>query len=192
MGKIAFFREELEIPDDVDIKLEGNKITIKGPQGGPITKDFNHARGIKIMKEGQKLIFSTDFPKSGTLALIKTIINIVNNLILGVQENYKYVCMICYSHFPCNVRVDEKNKIIYIENFLGEKAPRKTKISPNVKIEVKNDEVYLIGPDKETLGQTAANIKKACKIKKKDPRVFQDGVYLYKKMRGDEVIWQIK
>ncbi len=192
MVKIAFFREELEIPDGVDVSLDNNnRVTIKGPNGGPITKDFSHVRGITIELKKNKIIFSINFPKSGTLALVKTIINIINNLIIGVQTNYKYVSKICYSHFPCSVRVDEKNQMLFVENFLGERAPRKATIQANVKVEVKGDDVIFIGSDKESLGQTAANIKRACRIRKKDPRVFQDGVYLYKKQIGNEVIWEI-
>ena len=110
---------------------------------------------------------------------------------MGVQTNYKYISKICYSHFPCSVKVDEKNKILFVENFLGERAPRRANYPNNVKIEVEGDDVYFIGPDKEALGQAAANIKRACRIRKKDPRVFQDGVYLYKKMHGEELIWEI-
>lgn len=193
MVKIAFFREELEIPDGVDVSLDNNnRVTIKGPNGGPITKDFSHVRGITIELKKNKIIFSINFPKGGTLALVKTIINLINNLIIGVQTNYKYISKICYSHFPCSVRVDEKNQMLFVENFLGERAPRKAKIQANVKVEVKGDDVIFIGSDKESLGQTAANIKRACRIRKKDPRVFQDGVYLYKKQIGNEIIWEIK
>ena len=59
MVKVAFFDESLEIPKDVDLKIEGNNlITVKGPEGGPITKDFSHARGIKIELQGNKLRFT--------------------------------------------------------------------------------------------------------------------------------------
>ncbi|MFX0029448.1 MAG: 50S ribosomal protein L6 [Candidatus Hermodarchaeota archaeon] len=192
MVKIAFFKEELEIPKGVQVSLEGgHHIRVKGPEGD-ITKDFSHVRGIKVAIEGNKVVFSTNFPKSGTLALIKTIVSIINNLIIGVQTNYTYISKIAYSHFPCSVRVDEKNQIIFVENFLGERAPRKAKFPKNVKVEVKGDDVYFIGPDKEALGQSAANVKRACRIRKKDPRVFQDGVYLYRKQLGEEIIWEIK
>ncbi len=192
MVKIAFFKEELEIPESVKVTLDGNHhITVKGPNGS-ITKDFSHIRGIKVVIERKKIIFTTNFPKSGTLALAKTIINIINNLIIGVQTNYKYTCKVCYSHFPCSCRVEEKEQIIYIDNFLGERAPRKAKLEMNVKVKIDTEDVILEGPDKETLGQTAANLKRACRIRKKDQRVFQDGVYLYKKQIGDEIIWQIK
>ena len=191
MVKIAFFKEELEIPDGVEVLLEGgHHIRVKG-SNGDITKDFSHVRGIKVTIKDKKVIFSTNFPKSGTLALIKTVVSIINNLIIGVQTNYKYVSKIAYSHFPCSVRVDDKNQTIFIENFLGERAPRKAKYPNNVKVEVKGDDVYFIGPDKETLGQSAANVKRACRIRKKDPRVFQDGVYLYRKQLGEDITWEI-
>ncbi|MBY8983679.1 MAG: 50S ribosomal protein L6 [Candidatus Lokiarchaeota archaeon] len=192
MVKIAFFKEELEIPDGVKVTLEGgHHIRVKGPKGD-ITKDFSHVRGIKVKIENKKIIFSTDFPKSSTLALIKTVMSIINNLIVGVQTNYKYVSKVAYSHFPCSVKVDNKNQNIIVENFLGERAPRVAKYPDNVKVEVKGDDVYFIGPDKEALGQTAANVKTACRIRKKDPRVFQDGVYLYKIQLGEEIFWEIK
>ncbi len=193
MVKVAFFREELEIPEGVDVKISenGSIITVKG-QNGAVGKDFSHIRGIDIELDGKKIKFKANFPKNKTLALAKTIINIINNLIVGVQTNYKYVCKICYSHFPCSVRVDEKNRMIYVENFLGERAPREARLEDNIKIEVKGDDVILESFDKESLGQTAANLKRCCRIRKKDPRVFQDGIYLYKKQIGNEIIWQIK
>ena len=193
MVKVAFFNESLEIPSKVKVEVTGNnQITIKGPNGGPITKDFSHARGIRVWVEQDKINFSADFPRTSTLALVNTMINIVKNLIIGVQENYKYICKVCYSHFPCSVRVDEKKKELLVENFLGERAPRRTNYLDNVKVKVQEDDVILTGPDKETLGQTAANLKRVCRIRKKDPRVFQDGVYLYKKLAGEEVLWEIK
>lgn len=192
MVKIAFYKEEMEIPDGVKVTLDGNHhITVKGPNG-KITKDFSHVRGIKVSIEGKKINFSTNFPKSGTLALIKTIINLIKNLIIGVQTNYKYICKVCYSHFPCTVEVKPEKKEIHVVNFLGERAPRVTHYLDNVEVKVEGEDVILIGPDKETLGQTAANIQKCCRIRKKDPRVFQDGVYLYKRQIGEEVIWEIK
>ena len=156
MVKIAFFKEELEIPADVKVTLEGgHHIRVKGPSGD-ITKDFSHIRGIKVSVENKKIIFTTNFPKSGTLALIKTVVSIINNLIIGVQTNYKYISKICYSHFPCNCEVKSEKKEIHIVNFLGERAPRRAKYPENVKVELKGDDVYFIGPDKEALGQTAA------------------------------------
>jgi large subunit ribosomal protein L6 len=192
MVKTAFYKEELDIPEDVEVILtENQQITVKGPNG-TITKDFSHARGITMALENKNLIVSTNFPKSGTLALASTILNIIKNLIIGVQTNYQYFCKVCYSHFPCNVEVKPEKKELHVVNFLGERAPRVTNYLDNVEVKIDGDDVILIGPDKEMLGQTAANLKRCCKIKKKDPRVFQDGIYLYKKQVGDQITWKIK
>jgi large subunit ribosomal protein L6 len=192
MVKTAFYKEELEIPKSVEVILsENHHITVKGPNGS-IEKDFSHARGISMSLDGKKIIVSTNFPKSGTLALASTILNLLKNLIVGVQTNYQYFCKVCYSHFPCNVEVKPEKRELHVVNFLGERAPRITNYLDNVDVKVDGDDVILIGPDKEKLGQTAANLKRCCRIKKKDPRVFQDGIYLYKKQIGNQVIWQIK
>ena len=192
MVKTAFYKEELDIPKGVEVILtENQQITVKGPNG-TITKDFSHARGITMALEKNKIIISTNFPKSGTLALASTILNIIKNLIVGVKTNYQYFCKVCYSHFPCNVEVKREKKELHVVNFLGERAPRVTKYLDNVDVKIEGDDVILIGPDKEMLGQTAANLKRCCRIKKKDPRVFQDGIYLYKKQIGDQITWIIR
>ena len=43
------------------------------------------------------------------------------------------------------------------------------------------DRVLLTGPDVEAVGQTAANIEQATRIRGFDPRIFQDGIYITKK-----------
>ncbi len=193
MVKVAFFEETLEIPPSVEVKVDNNNhVTVKGPNGGPITKDFSHARGIKIAINGNKIDFTTHFPKGSTLALIGTIINVIKNLMNGVLENYQYLLKVCYSHFPFSCELKKDKKTLHITNFLGEKAPRKSVILNNVGVDIKEEDVILTGPDKESLGQTMANIRFTTKIKKKDPRVFQDGIFLYKVIRGKDVIWQIK
>jgi len=191
MVKTAFVEQIVEIPKGVSVKInDNNGVTIKGPNGGPIIKDFSHAANIKLTTDGGKVKISSHFPRNKTQALIGTLTSIIKNLITGVQTNFKYVCMVIYSHFPCNVEV--KKGEIHVVNFLGERSPRKSKYDDtHVKVSVDGEIVYIEGPDKEQLGQVAANIQRSCRIRKKDPRVFQDGVYLYKRMLGDEVLWEI-
>ncbi|RJS73981.1 50S ribosomal protein L6, partial [Candidatus Bathyarchaeota archaeon] len=86
------------------------------------------------------------------------------------------------AHFPISVRV--KDGYVVIENFLGERSPRYAKIVGDVKISVEQDDVVVKGIDIEKVGQTAANIENATRIKGKDPRVFLDGIYVYQKEVG--------
>jgi large subunit ribosomal protein L6 len=82
---------------------------------------------------------------------------------------------IVYAHFPMTVKaVGDK---VTIENFLGERYPRTAKIVGSAKVQVKGEEVVITGINKEDVGQTMANLEQATKIKGRDPRVFQDGIY---------------
>jgi large subunit ribosomal protein L6 len=67
---------------------------------------------------------------------------------------------------------------VVIENFLGEKAPRRTEIRGDTEVEIDGEEITLRGPDKEDVGQTAAAIEQLTRVTDKDTRVFQDGVYI--------------
>jgi large subunit ribosomal protein L6 len=97
-------------------------------------------------------------------------------MIVGVTNGFEYKMKIVYSHFP--VKTSIKGDQFIIENFLGEKHPRKANILGDTKINVKGDDVILTGPNKEDVGQTAANIEQITKIKRYDPRKFQDGIYI--------------
>jgi large subunit ribosomal protein L6 len=45
-------------------------------------------------------------------------------------------------------------------------------------VKVEGNEVIITGPDIEEVSQTAANIEQATMIADRDPRVFQDGIYI--------------
>jgi len=111
--------------------------------------------------------------------MLGTIRSHITNMIKGVNEGFTYHMKIVYAHFPMTVKV-AGNKVI-IENFLGERYPRNAKIVGSSKVKVKGDQVTITGIDKEDVGQTMANLEQATKIKGRDPRVFQDGIYLTSK-----------
>ncbi|HDL15060.1 MAG TPA: 50S ribosomal protein L6, partial [Euryarchaeota archaeon] len=74
-----------------------------------------------------------------------------------------------------------KGNEVIVENFLGERVPRKTEIFGICKVKVKGQEVTVEGINKEDVGQTAARLEQLTKIKGKDRRIFQDGIYLIEK-----------
>ncbi len=86
---------------------------------------------------------------------------------------------VVYAHFP--VKVSVQGDAVVIENFLGERHPRHAPIRGTTRVDVKGDTVTIQGPDIEAVGQTAANVEQATRIRRKDPRVFQDGIYLVSK-----------
>ena len=69
-----------------------------------------------------------------------------------------------------------------VNNYFGERVPRRADILPGVDVKVNNKvEVVVSGIDKESVGQTAANIERCAVVKNRDRRVFQDGIYLLSK-----------
>ena len=180
MAKTVHIVEEVEIPENVTIEINGMRVKVTGPKG-TIERDFSHIRGVEIRKEDNKIIIETFFANRKKKALVPTIAAHIENMIKGVTKGFRYKLKIIYSHFPVNVKVDEKGKKVIIENFLGEKAPRIAKIVGNVTVKVKGDDIIVEGIDIEEVGQTAANIEHATKVKNYDRRVFMDGIYIYEK-----------
>ena len=182
MPKLVHVAEEVRVPEGVEISIDGMKVRVKGPKG-ELERDFSHARGVIIRldedEEGKKVVVEAYFANRRLKALVGTIASHIDNMITGVTKGFRYKLKIVYSHFPVTVKV--QNDKVVIENFLGEKAPRIAKIMPGVKVKVQKDDVIVEGIDIEAVGQTAANIEQATKVKGFDRRVFVDGIYIYEK-----------
>ena len=103
----------------------------------------------------------------------------IRNMIFGVTQGFEYKMKTVYSHFPIKTIV-EGNEFI-IQNFLGERSARRAKILDSVTVDIKGDDITVSGIDKEKVGQTAVNIERAARVKRRDIRVFQDGVYIVSK-----------
>ncbi|MHA1469168.1 MAG: 50S ribosomal protein L6, partial [Candidatus Asgardarchaeia archaeon] len=61
MGKTPIAREEIEIPENVEVTLNGKVVTIRGPKG-EITKDFSHTI-VNIKSSDNKIIVEYIFPR---------------------------------------------------------------------------------------------------------------------------------
>jgi large subunit ribosomal protein L6 len=77
--------------------------------------------------------------------------------------------------------LDLKGDTITIKNFLGEKVPRTCKVVSDSKVDIKGSLVVVSSKNKESAGQTAANLEKATRIRSRDRRIFQDGIFLINK-----------
>jgi large subunit ribosomal protein L6 len=166
---------EVEVPQGVTVTVTGATLTAKG-QKGQIAREFRFP-GIAVKVDGGKVIVETGKDDRQTKATVGTYASHINNMVTGVSRGYEYHMKIVYAHFPIQVKVEGKDKVS-IGNFLGERKARHASIVGDTKVVVQGAEVVLTGANKEHVGQTAANIEQACKIRKRDPRVFQDGIYI--------------
>jgi large subunit ribosomal protein L6 len=188
MVKLAHAEEIMEIPDSVKLTLDGKKVTVEGKRG-KLTKDLSHARPVKIVRQDKQLIFSVEFPRKREKALLRALVAHVENQIIGVTKGFTYKMKLVYAHFPFTVE-DKKDEIV-VSNFLGERGVRAVNKIGDLKIQITKDDLIISGIDKDAVSQTCAKLRLILKIKKKDPRIYQDGLYVFEKLIGDEVVWKI-
>jgi len=169
--------QEVEIPENVEAKINGSVLIIKGKEG-ETSKNFNTNKLVFEIKDN-KIVIKNEKATKSEKKMINTITAHVRNMIKGVQEKFEYKLKIVFSHFPISVELKDNEAII--KNFLGEKISRISKIPNMVEVNVDKDIITVRSHDKELAGQTAANFEKTTKIRMKDRRVFQDGIFITNK-----------
>jgi large subunit ribosomal protein L6 len=174
----------VDLPKGVTLAVDGLTLRAKGPLGS-IARPFP-ADVLALQVEGGTATLTLRLPpgRKASQALLGTwaahVRNLAQGLTLGVEAKLKVVA----AHFPMKVAV--KGEELVIDNFLGEKYPRSTRLVPGTKATVDGEFVVLTGNDLEQVGQSAANIERTTKIRDYDPRVFQDGIYLVERAHFKE------
>jgi large subunit ribosomal protein L6 len=180
--KLSEFQEVLEIPEGINVTMKKHMMQFQGPLG----KTFKSFRKIPVtveVSEG-KVTLNAQGKRKRDYSILHTARSLIKNIFEGLIEGYTIKMKVVYAHFPVTVKV--KDKVISIENFQGERAPRVTRIVGNTKVIPKGDDVVLTGEVWTDITQTAANIELKTKVKNKDHRVFLDGIYIYEKKKGIE------
>ena len=175
-------KNEIIIPSGVEADVFKNKLTIKGKEGEN-SREFDLGE-INLEKKDEKIILSCEKATKKEKRIINTSVAHIKNMIKGVQKKFEYQLKVCSSHFPITVKIEGDNAII--KNFLGEKVDRKIKLPKNAEVKLKGDMITIISIDKEIAGQAAANLEKVTKIRNRDRRIFQDGIYIINKA-GKEI-----
>jgi large subunit ribosomal protein L6 len=174
---IQIVENTVEIPENVQLTLDGKKVTVEGKKG-KLTKDFSHTK-LTMVKEGNTIKLSVSNPRRTEAALVGTISAHIKNMIKGVTQGWTYKMKIVFVHFPTSVKIIGKE--VHIENFVGERKARIAEILGETKVTVKQEDVIIEGIDLDEVSQTAANIQTRAKIRNKDLRKFLDGIYVYSK-----------
>ncbi len=168
------FEATAEIPDGVTVSKDGTRVVVTGPKG-TLTRDMRFP-GIEIEIADGMVTVSTGVTRKRIVAMVGTLASHIRNMCKGVNDGYEYRMKVVFSHFPIQLKL--QGSTLVIDNFLGEKQSRFARIEPGVTAQVGNDAVTLSGIDKEKVGNSAANIEHATRIRNRDPRVFQDGIYI--------------
>ena len=143
--------KEINIPESVKINLQDGLISAEGPLG-KLESKLNSQ--IEVIVEGQKITMK---PKSDDKTLVSfwgLQRNLVNNLIIGVSEGFtKKLEMNGVGY-----RAALKGKTL--ELLLGYSHPINYDIPETITVTVdKQNNIEIKGPDKQLVGQTAAEIR---------------------------------
>ena len=181
MPRVANVSHKIALTEGMGASVDGNAVTLT-KDGNSLSREFTH-NSVSLRQVDVGIEVYCNLPRRSEKAIAGTWAAHLRNMVQGLEEGFEYRLKAVFSHFPMTLKVDG-NKFT-ITNMLGEKVPRVAKLpwTPSevqVKIEGKSD-IIVSGADREKVGQSAANIEKACKVKKRDPRVFQDGIYITSK-----------
>jgi large subunit ribosomal protein L6 len=170
-------RREIQVPDEVTAEVDHLDLTVEGPNG-TVSRRLWFPDVTTSVEDGA-VVIESDSEDAKTKSTLGTFKSHVENMFHGVTEGWEYRMEVHYSHFPMQVSVEGDE--VVIQNFLGEKAARRAPVRGDTQVQVDGETVTLEGPDKEAVGQTAADIEQLTRVTDKDTRVFQDGVYITEK-----------
>ena len=174
--------QRIEIPEGVEVNVDGNLIIVNGKEG-KVERKFDFAKLI-IEKKNNEIIIGNKISTKKEKRRMNTITAHIRNMIQGVGEKFEYKLKVCFSHFP--ITVELKGNEALIKNFLGERTPRKVKIPTGAEVKVDKDIITIISPNVEVAGQAAANFENVTRIVNRDRRIFQDGIFITSKA-GEEI-----
>jgi large subunit ribosomal protein L6 len=176
MSTEEFHRARVDLPKGVELTVHGRTLRAQGPLG-TVERPFpSDVLALTVAGGAAEITVRLPPERRRSRTLARTWAAHVANLAGGVTRGVEARLKVVAAHFPMKVQV--RGEELVIENFLGEKYPRTTRLLPGTKAQVDGEIVVLTGWDVEQVGQSAANIERVTRIRDYDPRVFQDGIYL--------------
>ncbi len=143
-------KKPIQIPEGVEVKIEGNLIMVKGPKG----ELKNQIRSeIKIEAKDKEIEFKPATFHKGVSALWGTSRSLVANMIEGVTKGFEKTLEIEGVGYRANL--DGKDLVLN----LGYSHPVKIKTPQGIEFKVEKNTIKVSGIDKQLVGQVAAEIR---------------------------------
>lgn len=152
-------KKPIQLPKGVEVKRDGNAVTVKGPKG---TLSTQLIAGIDVKFENNVVQFTRKDEEKKTRAFHGLVRALVANNIRGVSEGFKRELDI----IGVGYRAEVKGKEVVFQ--LGYSHPVRFAIPKGIDIAVdaKTGHITVTGSDKQKVGQTAAEIRS---LRKPDP-----------------------
>lgn len=142
----------IAVPAGVEIIIEGTTVTAKGPKG-ELTRTFQPC--MTIVQEGAEIIVTRPDDTRASKSFHGLTRTLIANMVEGVSKGYsKKLQMVGVGY-----RAALKGKDLELS--LGYSHPVNIVAPENITFEVPNQtEIIVSGPNKEQVGQVAADIRK--------------------------------
>ena len=141
----------ITVPDGVDVKIDGNHITVKGPKG-TLEKDLHKNMNVSLKDKTITVIRPDDEPFNKSLhGLTRTLIN---NMVIGVTQGFEKTLEVN----GIGYRAQKQGKKLILT--LGFSHPVEIEEVEGITIEVPSQNSIIVkGIDKQMVGQFAADIR---------------------------------
>ena len=150
----------ITVPAGVEVKLDGNHITVKGPKG-TLEKDLH--KNISVSIDGDVITVKRPDDEAFNRSLHGLTRTLINNMIEGVLNQYTRTLEVN----GVGYRAQLKGKKLVMN--LGYSHPVEMDAPEGITFEVPNpNQIIVKGIDKEVVGQTAAVIRT-----KRPPEVYR-------------------
>ncbi len=144
-------KKPIQIPAGVDVQIDGTLITVKGPKG---TLSRNVHPNMIVEKDGNTITVSRPNDDKMNRSLHGLTRTLINNMVVGTNESYKKELEVNGVGYRCEVKGNVLTLKIGYSHDVVMTAPE------GVTVEVPNpNKVVVSGPDKQVVGQFAANIR---------------------------------
>lgn len=161
----------ITVPEGVEVKIDGTKITVKGPKG---TLEREIHKNMEVTMEENKITVKRPNDQKENRSLHGLTRTLINNMVEGVSKEFTKTLEVN----GVGYRVQKQgNKIVLT---LGYSHPVEMEEPEGITFDVPNANTIIVkGIDKELVGQTAAVIRT-----KRPPEVYRGKGIKY----ADEVI----
>ncbi len=144
-------RMPVTIPAGVDVKVDGNVVTVKGAKA-TLTQEFSPNIGIKV--EGSEIHVTRPNDEKQNRALHGLTRNLIHNMVIGVTDGFKKELEVQ----GVGYRVSKQGKDLVMN--LGYSHQVTMTEPEGITIEVPSqNKIIISGPDKQKVGQFAAEVR---------------------------------
>ncbi len=141
----------IDIPEKVDVKIDGNSVTVKGPKG-ELSREFSPLINIELVDNQLLLTRKEESREANSMHGLSR--SLLENMVIGVSEGYeKKLEMVGVGY---SARVEGKNLVLEV----GYSHPVTIEAEDNIEFEVeRNTRISVRGIDKQRVGEIAAQIR---------------------------------